>query len=278
VTDGLTLLGADDKAGIAEIMTLVEFLSQHPDYPHGNLVIVFTPDEEVGNGTQYLDPSAIKADFGYTLDGEDAGEISYENFNAADATVTIFGKSVHPGSAKMKMVNSISLASEFDQFLPRYARPEITEKYEGFNHLHGIEGKVEKTVLSYIIRNHDPLLFEKQKADFLSASEFLNRKYGKNTCDLEIVDSYYNMKEKLDCHQEIIEIAIAAIKETGLEPIIEPIRGGTDGARLTYMGLPCPNLGTGGHNYHGPYEYASIQEMDQSVDILKKVIRKIAKK
>lgn len=277
VTDGQTLLGADDKAGAAEIMALAEFLSQNPDYPHGEILLVFTPDEEVGNGTLYLDAASLGADFGYTLDGEDAGEISFENFNAAQATITLFGTSVHPGSAKNKMVNSIHLAYEFDQCLPRFARPEITEKYEGFNHLHGIEGKVEKTVLEYIIRNHDPLLFEKQKADFQAASEFINRKYGKNTCCLEIVDSYYNMKKIIDDHKYVVDIAIEAIKETGLCPIIEPIRGGTDGARLTYEGLPCPNLGTGGHNYHGPFEYASIQEMEQSLEILKLIVRKLAK-
>jgi tripeptide aminopeptidase len=277
VTDGQTLLGADDKAGVAEIMALAEFISENPTYPHGDIILVFTPDEEVGNGTLYLDPSQLSADFGYTLDGEAAGEISFENFNAAEATVTIIGASVHPGSAKNKMVNAISLAYEFDQYLPRFARPEITEKYEGFNHLYNIEGRVEKTTLSYIIRNHDPLLFEKQKTDFLSASAFLNRKYGKNTCDLVITDSYYNMKEKLEDHQEVIDIAIDAITEIGLAPIIEPIRGGTDGARLTYQGLPCPNLGTGGHNYHGPFEYASIQEMEQSLEILKIIIRKIAR-
>jgi len=173
------------------------------------------------------------------------------------------------------MVNSISLAYEFDQLLPKYLKPEITEKYEGFNHLHSIQGNTEKTVMNYIIRNHDLELFEKQKTDFLAACEFINKKYGDNTCYLEISDSYFNMKEKLDSRQEVIDIAIASIREMNITPIIEPIRGGTDGARLTYMGLPCPNLGTGGYNYHGPYEYASIQEMDIAVEIIKKIIAKV---
>lgn len=275
VTDGTTLLGADDKAGIAEIMTLAEYIQNNPGFKHGEIVIVFTPDEEVGNGTKFLDIEAIGADFAYTLDGSAAGEIAYENFNAASAKITINGKSVHPGDAKGKMVNSILLAYEFENMLPAYMKPQTTEKYEGFNHLHHLEGNVEKTVASYIIRNHDYRLFEKQKADFLAIAQFLNRKYGENTIFMEITDSYFNMREKLDDKQEIIDIAIASIKELGITPIVEPIRGGTDGARLTYMGLPCPNLGTGGYNYHGPYEYASIQEMDQCVEIIKKIIEKI---
>ncbi|MBU1144356.1 MAG: peptidase T [Firmicutes bacterium] len=275
VTDGTTLLGADDKAGVAEIMTVVEFIQTHSDFIHGEIVIVFTPDEEVGNGTIYLDVNKVNADFAYTLDGSMVGEIAYENFNAAGAKVIFNGKSVHPGSAKNKMINSIELAFEFNQLLPKFMRPEITENYEGFNHLHGIQGNVEKTVLDYIIRNHDKMIFESQKKDFLNACEFINNKYGKNTSILEITDSYFNMKEKLDNHLEIIDIAIKAITDQGLTPIIEPIRGGTDGARLTYMGLPCPNLGTGGYNYHGPFEYISIQEMDQAVEIVKKIITNI---
>ncbi len=275
VTDGTTLLGADDKAGLAEIMTTLEYYKNNPDVIHGDIVAVFTPDEEVGNGTKYIDVDKIGADFAYTLDGSQVGEIAFENFNAAGAKITINGISVHPGGAKNIMVNSISLAYEFDQLLPKYLKPEITEKYEGFNHLHSIQGNTEKTVMNYIIRNHDLELFEKQKTDFLAACEFINKKYGDNTCYLEISDSYFNMKEKLDSRQEVIDIAIASIREMNITPIIEPIRGGTDGARLTYMGLPCPNLGTGGYNYHGPYEYASIQEMDIAVEIIKKIIAKV---
>ncbi len=271
-TDGTTLLGADDKAGVAEVMTVAEYLTTHPETKHGEIILVFTPDEEVGNGTKYIDVAKIGADFAFTLDGSQAGEISFENFNAAAATVTITGRSVHPGEAKGKMLNSISVAAEFDDLLPKYSRPETTEKYEGFNHLHLITGNAGKTVMEYIIRNHDKRIFENQKTDFKNASAFLNTKYGPYTCEVEIVNSYFNMNEKLKDHPEVINLAIEAIKECNIEPIIEPIRGGTDGARLTYLGLPCPNLGTGGYNYHGPYEYASIQEMDLAVDIVVKII------
>jgi len=275
-TNGHTLLGADDKAGIAEIMTVIEYYIDNHHIPHGEIMVVFTPDEEVGNGTKYIDIAKIGSDLAYTLDGSAVGEIAYENFNAAAAVVTLNGISVHPGSAKNKLLNSISLASEFDLLLPKNMRPELTEKYEGFNHLHNIKGNVEKTTMEYIIRNHDRHLFASQKESFVVAVNILNRKYGAKTCDVVITDSYFNMKEKLSSKQEIIEIAVQAIRDTGLEPIIEPIRGGTDGARLTYMGLPCPNLGTGGYNYHGPYEYASIQEMDQAVEIVKRIIAQIA--
>lgn len=275
VTDGLTLLGADDKAGVAEIMSFVEYLHDHPDVPHGEIVIVFTPDEEVGNGTKYIDIDAIGADFAYTLDGSYVGELAFENFNAAGATVVINGKSVHPGSAKHKMLNSLSVAMEFDWLLPPYKRPEITEKYEGFNHLHNMAGNCEKTVMKYIIRNHDKDRFERQKEEFLNTSAFLNKKYGKNTCYLDIEDTYYNMREKLEDNETIIDIALEAIKRQGIHPVTEPIRGGTDGARLTYLGLPCPNLGTGGYNFHGPYEYLSIDEMDKAVAVLKDINKQI---
>lgn len=276
VTDGTTLLGADNKAGISEIMTVVEIIMSNPMIEHGEIVIVFTPDEEVGNGTLHLDVTKINADFGYTIDGSDVGEIAYENFNAASAKVVLNGKSVHPGSAKNKMVNSISLSYEFDHLLPIFSRPENTEKYEGFNHLHGIQGNCEQTILQYIIRNHDKILFNKQKQEFILARDFMNQKYGSDTCLLEISDSYFNMKEKLLDQFDIVTIALNAIEECGVTPLIEPIRGGTDGATLTYMGLPCPNLGTGGYNFHGPYEYASIQEMDQSVDIILNIIKQIS--
>ncbi|MBN2540733.1 MAG: peptidase T [Bacilli bacterium] len=276
VTDGTTLLGADDKLGVAEIMTIAEFLVSNPDFEHGEIVIVFTPDEEVGDGTKFLDVKTVNADFGFTLDGGKVGEIAYENFNAASAKVTINGKSVHPGSAKNKMVNSIGVAYEFDAFLPVHMKPESTEEYEGFNHMVQIRGTVEKTVMDYIIRNHDRKIFESQKEYFGFVCDTINKKYGDRTCLLDINDSYFNMAEILKDHQYVLDIAIDSIKEHRLEPIIEPIRGGTDGARLTYMGLPCPNLGTGGYNYHGPFEYASIQEMNQAVEIVKTIISKIA--
>jgi len=277
VTDGTTLLGADDKAGIAEIMTFVEYITATPSYIHGDLRIVFTPDEEVGRGTDHLDLKKVDADFGYTLDGSTAGEIAYENFNAAQAKLTFTGKSVHPGSAKNKMLNAINLAYEFDQLLPKFMRPETTEGYEGFNHLTSIEGACEETRSGYIIRNRNRSVFGKQKADFQLAAQFINDKYGNGTCKLVITDSYFNMRDVLENQMHIVEIAKQAIINQGLEPIIEPIRGGTDGARLTYLGLPCPNLGTGGYNFHGPYEYASIDEMDQALDIIKEVIAIVAK-
>ena len=278
VTDGTTLLGADDKAGVAEIMTIAAELAGDPKIPHGDLVFVFTPDEEVGNGTDHLDLAKVPADFAYTLDGSDAGEIAYENFNAASATVTIFGKSVHPGSAKNRMVNALMVAMEMDSLLPGFERPEITEKYEGFHHLHGMEGNCEKTVMKYLIRNHNQATFQRQKQDFTAARDFLNAKYGYEICHIDVKDSYYNMREKIEPVMYIVDIAVEAIRETGLEPLIEPIRGGTDGARLTFLGLPCPNLGTGGYNFHGPYEYVSVQEMDQSVEVLRRIIAKVAKR
>ena len=276
VTDGTTLLGADDKLGVAEIMDFAEFVMKNPDYKHGEIVIVFTPDEEVGNGTKYFDVKKVNADFGYTLDGSKVGEIAFENFNAATARVTLNGKSVHPGSAKNKMLSSIDLSYEFNSLLPKFMRAEITENYEGFNHLISINGAVEKTELIYIVRNHDKAIFDKQKQDFIMNCKYLNEKYGEHTCIVNISDSYYNMREVLDNYPEIINIAIKAIKAHNLNPIIEPIRGGTDGARLTFMGLPCPNLGTGGYNFHGPYEYASIKEMYLAVEIIKSIVSDIA--
>ena len=276
VTDGTTLLGADDKLGVAEIMDFAEFVVNNPSYEHGDIVIVFTPDEEVGNGTKFFDVKKVNADFGYTLDGSKVGEIAYENFNAATARVTLNGKSVHPGSAKNKMLSSIDLSYEFNNLLPKFMRAEITENYEGFNHLISLNGAVEKTEMIYIIRNHDKNIFEKQKQDFIMNSDYLNKKYGANTVELNITDSYYNMREVLDDYPEIINIAIKAIKENHLDPIIEPIRGGTDGARLTFMGLPCPNLGTGGYNFHGPFEYASIKEMYIAVEIIKSIVSEVA--
>lgn len=274
VTDGTTLLGADDKAGIAEIVSLAEYLIKNPKVPHGDITLLITPDEEVGRGTDKLDIRKIEADFAYTLDGSTVGEIAYENFNAAAAKVIITGKSVHPGDAKGKMLNSIRVAFEFDRLLPEFMKPENTEKYEGFNHITGIEGGCESTVLRYILRNHDRAILASQKADFEHACNFINQKYGNNVCTLEIKDSYFNMREKLDHSMFIVDLAKSAIRDCGVDVIVEPIRGGTDGARLTDLGLPCPNLGTGGYNYHGPFEYCSINEMDQSVEIIKKIVAK----
>ncbi len=274
VTDGTTLLGADDKLGVAEIMTIAEYIVNTPEYKHGELVLLFTPDEEVGNGTKYIDIKKVDADFGYTLDGGTVGEVAYENFNAASAKVIIKGKSVHPGSAKNVMLHSVNVAYEFDRLLPDNKRPQNTEDYEGFNHLISINGSVEKSQLTYIIRNHNRGLFEDQKEELINSCEAINKKYGDQTCILEIQDQYFNMNEILVNHRHIVNTAIESIKETNVEPIIEPIRGGTDGARLTYLGLPCPNLGTGGYNFHGPYEYASIQEMNIAVEIVKKIITK----
>lgn len=272
VTDGTTLLGADDKLGIAIIMSLVETFQTSSELLHGEVVVVFTPDEEVGRGTDYLDLKKVNADFGYTLDGSRVGEIAYENFNAAKAVLQFHGKSVHPGSAKNKMVNALRLAMEFDQLLPLQDRPELTEGYEGFNHLHDMHGITEKATTEYIIRNHDAILYEKQKEDFRKATAFLHQKYGYNCVDCTITNSYFNMKEALKDHMHIVEAAKQAIRNHGIEPYIEPIRGGTDGARLTYMGLPCPNLGTGGYSFHGPFEYVSIQEAMTAYEIVKTLI------
>ncbi|QWC00344.1 peptidase T [Mycoplasmatota bacterium] len=274
VTNGKTLLGADDKLGVAQIMTIAEYIQNNKDYEHGEIVIVFTPDEEVGTGTEYIDIDKINADFGFTLDGSKVGEIAYENFNAATAKLNFIGQSVHPGSAKNKLINSLDIANEFYALLPKHLKAELTENYEGFNHLVSQTGSVEKTEMTIIIRNHDKVLFNKQKNDFVMIKDFINKKYGYIACELELSDSYYNMKEVLDDHQEKIELAIESIKENHIEPIIEPIRGGTDGARLSFMGLPCPNLGTGGYNFHGPYEYASVKEMYKALDIVKTIISK----
>ncbi|MFP4479085.1 MAG: peptidase T [Candidatus Izemoplasmatales bacterium] len=277
VTDGTTLLGADDKLGVAQIMTLVEYIQNNQEFEHGEIVIVFTPDEEVGTGTEYIDIDKIDADFGFTLDGSKVGEIAYENFNAATAKLTFMGQSVHPGSAKNKLINSLDIANEFYGLLPKGLKPELTEAYEGFNHLVSQSGTVEKTNMVMIIRNHDKEKFNRQKDDFTLIKEFINNKYGYKACELELTDSYFNMKEVLEDHQEKIDLAIEAIKENDISPIIEPIRGGTDGARLSFMGLPCPNLGTGGYNFHGPFEYASIKEMNKALDIVKTIITKFTK-
>lgn len=273
VTDGTTLLGADNKAGIAEILSMAEYFISNPDIEHGTIKIAFTPDEEVGSGADMFDVKGFGADFAYTVDGGELGEIEYENFNAASAKVTINGVNIHPGSAKNKMKNSILIGMEFQNMLPVHERPDSTENYEGFSHLNDISGDVEKTLLNYIIRDHSKEKFESKKNRFLKTADFLNNKYGEGTVAVELKDSYYNMKEKILPHMHIIETAKQALANIGVEPEIVPIRGGTDGARLSYMGLPCPNLCTGGHNYHGRYEYIPVQSMEKVVEMLKEIVR-----
>ena len=276
-TDGTTLLGADDKAGIAIIMQMVEYLHTHPEFKHNDIQIAFTPDEEIGCGSNHFDVKYFNADYAYTIDGGDIHIVEYENFNAFSAKVNIHGRSIHPGSAKNKMVNSTRVAYEFDSLLPVHMRPESTEGYEGFNHLHAIQGTCEETTMDYIIRNHDLQQAKKQCQEFIDIAEFLNKKYGYQIIEVTITESYLNMKEALKNHMFIVEQALAAIKENGLDAYCSPIRGGTDGARLTFMGLPCPNLGTGGFNYHGPYEYCSLTMMEKQVEILLHILKNTTK-
>ena len=276
-TDGTTLLGADDKAGIAIIMQMVEYLHTHPEFKHNDIQIAFTPDEEIGHGSDHFNVDYFNAQYAYTIDGGDIHIVEYENFNAFSAEVKVHGRSIHPGSAKNKMINSARVAYEFDSLLPVHMRPESTEGYEGFNHLHSIQGTCEETVAEYIIRNHDLQQANKQCQDFKDIAEFLNKKYGYQIIEVTITESYLNMKEALKNHMFIVEQALAAIKENGLDAYCSPI-GGTDGARLTFMGLPCPNLGTGGFNYHGPYEYCSLTMMEKQVEILLHILKSTASK
>ena len=272
VTDGTTLLGADDKAGIAEILTLAEYLLAHPDLRHGRICIAFTPDEEVGCGADQFDVPGFGADFAYTVDGGSPGELEYENFNAASAKLVFHGVGIHPGSAKGRMRNALHLAQEFDTMLPPSARPEHTEGYEGFFHLSELSGDVVEATARYIIRDHDAAKFAAKKALMQSAAAFLCEKYGAGAVELTLKDSYYNMKEQILPHFHLIETAKAAMERVGVAPEIIPVRGGTDGARLSYMGLPCPNLGTGGHNAHGVLEFIPIQSMETVVEILKAIV------
>ena len=273
VTDGTTLLGADDKAGVAEIMTMAEYLLSHREVPHGKLRIGFTSDEEVGAGADHFDVELFSADCAYTVDGGKLGELEYENFNAAGARVTFHGRSVHPGDAKNKMKNALLTAMEFQGMLPVSENPMYTEKYEGFYHLDALNGDIERAVADYIIRDHSREKFEQKKALFEKAGAFLNEKYGEGTVEIELKDSYYNMKEIIEDHMELIDHAMEAMREAGVEPVVVPIRGGTDGARLSYMGLPCPNLCTGGHNFHGRFEYICIESMEAVVRILLNLAR-----
>ncbi|HHX81247.1 MAG TPA: peptidase T [Acholeplasmataceae bacterium] len=277
VTDGTTLLGADDKAGIAEIMTMAEYLVKN-EIEHGEIKIVFTPDEEIGEGPLYYNLEKGGADLAYTVDGGKEGMINYENFNAAAAKITINGINIHPGTAKNVMKNSLLIAMEFNGLLPHWMTPATTEGYEGFYHLNNLNGDVEKTKMQYLIRNHDMDSFRKQKNFLLKARDFLNQKYGPNTVEVEITDTYYNMKEIIKDRMEVVELAIEATKMAGLEPIILPIRGGTDGAQLTYKGLLCPNLGTGGWNAHGRYECITKEAMDKCSEVLLNIVQLVTKK
>ena len=270
-TDGATLLGADDKAGIAEIVTMAERLLAEKR-PHGKICIAFTPDEEVGQGADLFDVEGFGADFGYTVDGGEVNEINYENFNAAAAIVTVHGLSVHPGSAKNKMKNAMNIAMEFHAALPACDRPEHTEGYEGFYHLTSMMGDVTTAKLGYIIRDHDTARFQDRKAEMLHIAACLNDRYGEGTVELDLKDSYFNMIEKIQPHFHLVENARKAIQAVGLEPANVPIRGGTDGAMLSFKGLPCPNLGTGGYNCHGPFECATVEKMDQMVEILLHIV------
>lgn len=274
VTDGTTLLGADDKAGVAEIMAMAEYLLAHREIPHGKIRIGFTPDEEVGAGADYFDVKLFGADFAYTVDGGKLGELEYENFNAAGAKVSFNGRSVHPGDAKNKMVNALLLAMEFQNMLPVFENPMYTEKYEGFYHLDALEGTVEKALSEYIIRDHSREKFEEKKKTFLGIGKYMNEKYGEGTVVIDLKDSYYNMREIIEQNMHLVEDAKAAMEAVGVEPCVIPIRGGTDGARLSFMGLPCPNLCTGGHNFHGRFEYICIESMEKIVDILVKLASK----
>lgn len=272
VTDGTTLLGADDKAGVTEIMTAVDYLVKHPEIKHGPIKIGFTPDEEIGRGVDFFDVKKFGADWAYTMDGGEIGELEYENFNAASAKIFIQGKNIHPGYAKSKMLNAILMAMEFNALLPVFERPEYTQNYEGFYHLIKIDGTVEKASIQYIIRDHDKEIFEKRKIVMQQCIDFMNSRYGESTFMLELKDQYYNMKEKIEpvCH--IIETAKRAMEELELKPLIKPIRGGTDGSRLSYMGLPCPNIFAGGHNFHGKYEFVPLESMEQATKVIIKII------
>lgn len=268
VTDGTTLLGADDKAGIAEIVSAMEYLLAHPEIKHGKIRVGFTPDEEIGQGADHFDVEKFGAEWAYTMDGSTLGELEYENFNAAAAVITVTGLNVHPGYAKNKMKNSMTIAAEFANMLPEKETPEHTEGYEGFYHLVGMQGTVEESKLTYIIRDHDRTIFENRKKEVQRIGEELNKKYGEGTVNVELRDQYYNMREKVEPVIHIVELASEAMKANGIEPIIKPIRGGTDGARLSFEGLPCPNIFAGGHNFHGRFEYLPIQNMEKAMKVI----------
>ena len=274
VTDGTTLLGGDDKAGVAEIMTMAAWLLAHPEVPHGTIKIGFTPDEEVGRGADFFDVEGFGADVAYTVDGGPLGELEYENFNAASGKVLIHGVGIHPGGAKNMMKSALLIGMEFQNLLPVFENPMYTEGYEGFFHLDQFSGDVESAKMDYLIRDHDMGKFVKKKELFAAAAGYLNQKYGEGTVEVKIKDSYYNMKEKIEPYKYLIDIAKEAMEEVGITPEVSPIRGGTDGARLSYMGLPCPNLCTGGYNFHGKFEFIPIQSMEKVVELLLTIVKK----
>ncbi len=268
VTDGTTLLGADDKAGIAEIVTLAQRLSAPDAPPHGKVRLAFTPDEEISGGTRYFDVKAFGADLAYTIDGGPIGELEYENFNAATAVIGITGRSIHPGAAKGKMVNAAAVACELQSMLPPMEQPAFTEGYEGFYHLLSVRGDVERCSMKIALREHDAVKFQAQKDRLLSTADVINRRWGSGTVSVSIRDQYFNMRPAIEGHMEVVEQAIAAFRSCGIEPRIQPVRGGTDGARLSLAGLPCPNLSTGGYNFHGRYEFIPVESMEQMVEVL----------
>lgn len=272
VTDGTTLLGADDKAGVAEIMNAVQYIVEHPEFKHGEIKIGFTPDEEIGRGVDKFDVEKFGAKYAYTMDGGQIGELEYENFNAASAKIHIQGRNVHPGYAKDKMINAIIIAMELNGMLPVQQRPEYTSGYEGFFHIVGISGAVEQASVSYIIRDHSMEKFQQKKALMQEVVAFINAKYGAGTATLDLKDQYYNMREQVEPHYHIIEKAMKAMEMAGIKPVVQPIRGGTDGARLSFMGLPCPNIFAGGHNFHGKLEYLPLQSMEKASEVVLNII------
>ena len=271
-TDGTTLLGADDKAGIAEILTAIEYLVNHPEIKHGTIRVGFTPDEEIGRGVDHFDVKKFNADFAYTLDGGGIGELEYENFNAAGAKVFVQGRNIHPGYAKDKMVNAMLVAMEFNSLLPANQRPEHTQDYEGFFHIVKMEGTVENAMLQYIIRDHDKVKFEEKKKLFTEAVDFMKNRYGADVLRLEMKDQYFNMRDQVLPVFHVVETAKKAMEDVGVVPKVVPIRGGTDGARLSYMGLPCPNIFAGGHNFHGKFEYVAVESMEKATEVILKII------
>ena len=277
VTNGHSLLGADDKAGIAEIVSAMVYLKEHPEIKHGKIRVAFNPDEEIGMGAHKFDVQKFGCEFAYTMDGGEVGELEYENFNAASAKVHVKGVNVHPGTAKNKMINSMRVANEFISLMPKSEVPECTEGYEGFYHLIGMKGEVENTTLNYIIRDHDRSIFEHRKQNMLAWAEQLNEKYGQGTVSVELKDQYYNMREKVEPVKHIIDIAFKAMEEAGVTPVIHAIRGGTDGAQLSFKGLPCPNIFAGGMNMHGRFEYVPIQSMEKAKNVIIKICEIVAR-
>lgn len=277
VTNGLTLLGADDKAGICEIVSAMEYLREHPEIKHGKIRVGFTPDEEIGRGADLFDVAAFGADFAYTMDGDELGGLEFENFNAANVVIKLQGRNVHPGSAKDKMINAVKLSAELQQLLPAEECSECTEGYQGFFHIQNIKGDVEAVTMGMLIRDHDRRRFEERKELLLRIVSNMNEKYGAGTVTAEIKDSYYNMKEKLTDKMYVVDIARKAMQQLGIEPIIKPVRGGTDGARLSFRGLPCPNIFTGGQNYHGRYEYLPLRSMEKAMGVIVEIVKECAK-